>query len=82
MVERLGGRGFQHLYIDGGKTIQGFLYAGLVQRIIITRVPILLGTGIPLFGPLAQDARLRILGTRQFPNGLEQTTYEVLVNDT
>jgi len=82
VVERLGDRGFRHLYVDGGKTIQGFLYEGLVQRIIITRVPILLGTGIPLFGPLPQDVRLRIVTTRQFSNDLEQITYEVLRRDT
>ena len=50
VVDRLAERGREHLYIDGGVTIQGFLRAGLIQRMTITRVPVLLGSGIPLFG--------------------------------
>jgi dihydrofolate reductase len=78
VVQRLTERGFEHLYVDGGKTIQGFLSEGLIQRLIITRIPVLLGSGIPLFGPLPHDVRLRHVGTRQFENGLVQSEYEVL----
>lgn len=78
VVRRLAERGFGHLYVDGGKTIQGFLGEGLIQRLIITRVPVLIGDGIPLFGPLPHDLRLRHVGTRQFENGLVQSEYEVL----
>lgn len=77
LVRRLSERGAKHLYIDGGKTIQGFLNAGLIQQITITRIPILIGSGIPLFGPLQQDIRLRLITTRHFPNGLVQSMYEV-----
>jgi dihydrofolate reductase len=78
VVRRLAERGFGHLYVDGGKTIQGFLGEGLIQRLIITKVPVLIGTGIPLFGPLPHDVRLRHIETRQFENGLVQSEYEVL----
>ncbi len=78
VVRRLAERGFGHLYVDGGKTIQGFLREGLIGRLIITRVPVLLGAGIPLFGPLPQDVRLRHVRTRQFENGLVQSEYAVL----
>jgi dihydrofolate reductase len=78
LVRRLSERGARHLYVDGGKTIQGFLEAGLLQQLIITTIPILLGTGIPLFGPLTHDIRLRHIETRQFVNGLVQSTYEVI----
>ncbi len=78
VVRRFAERGFNHLYIDGGKTIQGFLREGLIDRLIITRVPILLGSGIPLFGPLSHDIKLRHVETRQFENGLVQSEYEVL----
>ncbi len=78
VVRRMAERGLKHLYIDGGKTIQGFLSAGLINELIITKVPILLGSGIPLFGPLPNDVRLRHIGTRQFENGLVQSRYEVL----
>lgn len=78
VVRRLAERGFGHLYVDGGKTIQGFLGEGLIQRLIITKVPVLIGSGIPLFGSLSRDIRLRHLETRQFENGLVQSKYEVL----
>lgn len=78
VVRRLAGRGFGHLYVDGGKTIQGFLYEGLIQHLIITRIPVLIGSGIPLFGPLPHDVRLRHVETRQFENGLVQSEYKVL----
>jgi dihydrofolate reductase len=49
IIESLKGRGFNNLYIDGGKTIQSFLKEDLIDEMIITRIPILLGAGIPLF---------------------------------
>ncbi|MGY5858410.1 MAG: dihydrofolate reductase family protein [Candidatus Thorarchaeota archaeon] len=54
IVVQLAELGYQNLYIDGGVTIQGFLDADLIDEMIITRVPILLGNGIPLFGTLSQ----------------------------
>jgi dihydrofolate reductase len=77
VAQRLRDRGFQHLYIDGGKTIQGFLREGLIQQLTLTRVPVLLGSGIPLFGALAHDVRLTAVETRQYENGLVQTRYQV-----
>lgn len=55
IVSQLSARGIGHIYVDGGITIQRFLQAGLIQRLIITRVPVLIGAGIPLFGPLPRD---------------------------
>ncbi|GAC1411921.1 MAG: dihydrofolate reductase family protein [Gemmatimonadaceae bacterium] len=77
IVTRLGERGMKHLYIDGGVTIQRFLEAGLIQRVIITRIPVLLGSGIPLFGPLARDIRLKHVATRSYPSGLVQSEYVI-----
>lgn len=87
VVEQMGGspaeicsslaaRGAQHIYVDGGITIQRFLRAGLIERLIVTRVPVLIGEGIPLFGSLAQDIRLRHVATRSYPSGLVQSEYE------
>ncbi len=73
----LSGRGVQHAYVDGGVTIQGFLRAGLVNRLVITRVPFLIGSGIPLFGSLPRDVLLRHVATKAFRGGLVQTEYEV-----
>jgi dihydrofolate reductase len=77
IVERLAASGARHLYIDGGITIQDFLRAGLIQRLVITRVPVLIGEGIPLFGALPHDVRLRHVMTRHFPTGLVQSEYEI-----
>jgi dihydrofolate reductase len=68
----------KRVYIDGGKTVQSFLNAGLINEIIITRVPILIGKGIPLFGPVDNDIKLRHLETRSFENGFVQSKYEIV----
>jgi len=65
------------LYIDGGVTIQRFLEAGLIKRLIVTRIPVLLGTGIPLFGPLSRDVRVTHVATRSYPSGLVQSEYSI-----
>jgi dihydrofolate reductase len=81
IVAKLEDSGAHHLYVDGGITIQRFLQAGLVQRLTITRVPVLIGEGIPLFGALPQDIRLRHVGTQAYASGLVKTEYEVLYVD-
>jgi dihydrofolate reductase len=77
IVSRLADRGIGHIYVDGGITIQRFLQAGLIQRLIVTRVPVLIGTGIPLFGPVPRDIVLKHVETRQYPGGLVQSEYLV-----
>ena len=77
LVDRLAAQGAAHLYVDGGKTIQGFLNAGLIDELTITRVPILIGSGVPLFGALNHDVRLRHIATQQFENGFVQSKYRV-----
>lgn len=81
ILARLESRGLQHAYVDGGATIQRFLEAGVVQRLIITRVPILIGSGIPLFGPLTHDVPLHHVNSRAWANGLVQSEYEVIARD-
>ena len=77
IVAQLGKRGICHAYVDGGITIHRFLQAGLIQRFIITRIPILLGTGIPLFGPLQHEIILKHVATRQYPSGMVQSEYQI-----
>jgi len=77
IVTQLAARGIRHIYVDGGITIQRFLRAGLIQRLIITRVPVLIGAGIPLFGALPRDIALTHVGTRQYASGLVQSEYLV-----
>ncbi len=76
IVTQLKARGFKHAYMDGGIAIQRFLVAGLIDRLVITRVPVLIGAGIPLFGPVPGDIRLRHVATRCCEGGLVQTEYE------
>ena len=77
IVAQLATRGAHHIYVDGGITIQQFLRAGLIQRLIITRVPVLIGEGIPLFGSLPHDVRLRHIWTRDYPGGMVSSEYHV-----
>jgi dihydrofolate reductase len=77
IVSQLDARGIQHVYVDGGITIQRFLQAGLIQRLTITRVPVLIGAGIPLFGAIQGDIVLRHIGTRHYASGLVQSEYVV-----
>lgn len=75
IVKQLESRGFKHAYIDGGITTQRFLAAGCIDRLVITRVPVLIGAGIPLFGALPRDITLRHIETRCYKGGLVQSEY-------
>lgn len=77
LVATLAERGMKHLYIDGGQTVQAFLQAGLVNELIITRIPVLLGQGIPLFGQVGSEHGLRHVGTHVSDNGFVQSRYQL-----
>jgi dihydrofolate reductase len=68
----------KHVYVDGGITVQQFLRAGCIRHLTVTRVPVLIGDGIPLFGNVQQDINLRHVGTRQYISGLVTSEYEVI----
>jgi dihydrofolate reductase len=77
IIADLAADGAANLYIDGGITIQRFLRAGVIERLIVTRVPVLIGEGIPLFGSLDRDIRLSHIATRSYPSGLVQSEYRI-----
>jgi dihydrofolate reductase len=77
IMDRLSASGAKHAYVDGGVTVQRFIRAGLIQRIIVTHVPILIGDGIPLFGSLPADVQLRHVQTTAYPSGLVKSEYEI-----
>ncbi|KUF10307.1 dihydrofolate reductase family protein [Pseudoponticoccus marisrubri] len=77
LMAALAEEGWQRVYVDGGQVIQSFLRAGLIAEMTVTRVPILLGSGRPLFGPLEQDLDLDLVETRAFRSGLVSCTYRV-----
>jgi dihydrofolate reductase len=78
VVRHLDRRGFKHAYVDGGLTIQAFLRAGLIERLTVTRVPVLIGRGIALFGDAARDIRLRHVATTSYLSGMVKSEYDVL----
>jgi dihydrofolate reductase len=78
IIAQLAHSGASHIYVDGGITIQQFLRAGLIQCLTITRVPVLIGEGIPLFGSLPHDVQLRHIATRHYPSGLVSSEYHVV----
>lgn len=78
LVERLSAEGARRLYVDGGITIQRFLAAGFIDDITITLIPVLLGRGRPLFGPIANDITLAHVATKTFEFGFVQVQYRVV----
>ena len=80
LIWRLSAEGVSHLYVDGGRTIQGFLSTGLIDEITITVIPILLGEGKPLFGTLSNDIELELVENKTFDFGFVQSKYRVLKN--
>jgi len=78
IVSKLAGSGAKRLYVDGGNTIQQFLRSRLIHRLIISRLPVLIGEGIPLFGSLPCDIRLRHIATRTYPGGMVQSEYHIV----
>lgn len=78
IVAQLAAQGLKHLYIDGGQTIQAFLAAGLINEITITRIPVLLGKGIPLFSQLGGELNLSLIDSSASDNGFVQSRYQVL----
>ena len=65
------GRALRHI------TIQRFLAAKCIGRLVITPVPVLIGAGIALFGPVPCDIRLRHINTRSYSGGLVQSEYGI-----
>ncbi|MEZ5671759.1 MAG: dihydrofolate reductase family protein [Thiotrichaceae bacterium] len=78
IVEGLSAKGFKHLYIDGGLTIQSFLAAGLIDEITITIIPVLIGSGKSLFGALPNDVHVEHVESKVFNFGFVQNKYRII----
>ncbi|MDH5858176.1 dihydrofolate reductase family protein [Lampropedia aestuarii] len=77
IAKQLANQGLRHLYIDGGVTIQRFLQAGLIDTLTITRIPVLLGSGIPLFNTAPSQQHLQLIEVHASDNGFVQERYRV-----
>jgi dihydrofolate reductase len=78
LLPRLSNQGVRRVYVDGGITIQRFLAAGMIDDLTITLIPRLLGQGRPLFGPLAGDVKLQLVGSKRYAFGFVQLQYRVV----
>jgi len=77
LVAQLESKDLQHAYVDGGTTIQSFLNRKLIDEMTISRAPILLGQGIPLFNNLNTEIKLYNCNAKAFPNDFIQEYYSV-----
>ena len=75
VLESIHSKGHGNLYIDGGTTIQNFLKEGLIDEMIITRIPILLGGGIPLFGDLQTPQNFNCVDSTIFLDSVVQNRF-------
>ena len=76
LLSYLAREGFSNIYVDGGKVIQGFLKEDCIDELIITKLPVLIGSGIPLFGDLDRDLQFQHVRTEVYSNGLVKSRYE------
>lgn len=77
VMAELAVQGVRRVYVDGGQLVQSFLRDGLIEDIVITTAPVLIGAGRPLFGALPQDIDLKLVSSRSFPSGLVQSHYRL-----
>jgi len=76
VTELLHNKGFNNIYVDGGTTVQQFLKEDLIEELIITKIPILLGGGIPLFKELDNQMVFELVETKIMINHLVQIKYK------
>jgi len=76
ILASLKNKGIETLYIDGGKTIQSFLKQDLIDELIITTVPIVLGSGIPLFSEMNPEIRFELIKTEILNKILVKSKYK------
>ncbi len=76
IIEQINKLGHTQLYIDGGVTIQKFLREDLIDEIIITTIPILLGGGISLFGDLPKEMNFEFIKSEVYLDAIVQTSYK------
>ncbi len=77
VMNLLTSEGWSKVYVDGGQVIQSFLRDDLIDDIVITVLPVLIGSGRTLFGSLNADVPVRHMRTTCFPSGLVQSVYKL-----
>lgn len=80
LINKLYSEGVTHIYVDGGKTISQYMNAGLIDKLIISIIPVILGSGIPLFNHIIRDSWYQLTSSKAYANGLVQLQYEVVTS--
>ncbi len=75
LMDMLNDKKYSRVYVDGGKLLQSFIESNHLNELIITRIPILLGGGISLFGALPTDRKVKHVDTKCFKSGLTRSQY-------
>jgi len=78
IISTLNTKSLCNLYIDGGLLIQSFLIENLIDEIIVSTLPVILGGGIPLFSTLSNKIKLKLESSEVLINQLVQTHYRVI----
>ncbi len=77
LMADLKSNGWQRVYVDGGQIVHSFLRAGLIQDMVVTVIPILIGSGLTMFGDPRNDINLQFLSATPFPSGLVRLNYRI-----
>ena len=78
LMDSLNSKGWTRAYVDGGRIVQSFIRAGLVDDMTVTFVPILIGNGLRLFGEIDSDIDLKLVTSQAFDSGLVSNHYKLL----
>lgn len=78
LLAKLAADGHKRVYIDGGKTVQSFMREDLIDELVVTTLPVLIGDGISLFGPIPADMAWQHVSTEAFVSGFVRSTWRRL----
>ena len=78
LTEKLYNEGVQHIWVDGGLTISQFLDLQLVDLMTVSIIPIILGSGLPLFDAIGKEISCRLISSQAYQSGLVQQRYEII----
>lgn len=78
LLTKLHKDGIIHIWIDGGTTISQFLSSQMVDRMTLSIIPVILGSGIPLFNMIDKEIPFRVISSQAYPSGLVQLRYETI----
>jgi len=78
LLTRLHRDGIEHIWIDGGNTISQFLSCQMVDMMTLSIIPVILGSGIPLFNVIEKEIPCHAISSQAYPSGLAQLRYEII----